>query len=296
MSSKNLLDGIKTKPILLAAERVLTNLFVRTELNQDHAMYLACLVDDQDAQVVLPPILVIPEFEINGDGEIHFVVESDKFRIVDGRHRFWAWTEILDQAEVKALVITDGIKTRADLTALAYRLNCGGPLPPTNADTEHTVETLLELKVPKKRIGEMLGLPPGLARKFVNNIESRLERAKIRRAVNSIAENPKTVAEAAREQGIEPEKVRKFIAGKTGGCGTKDDMEMIRREVSADYKSMSSRNAARMRALLEQYDDGDLNAKDVFNVFRQIEALQKKSASALGEWRKRFEAKIQTGK
>lgn len=289
--SKNLLDGLNVKTRMIPVEKIMTNLFVRRELNQDHAMYLACLIDDAECPVVLPPILVIPEYECNGSGEISFVAGSDRYMVVYGRHRLWAEDKILDRSEVKCLVILEGIKNETELISLGYRENCGGSLPPTNADTEHTIEMLLERKVPKKNIAEMLWLPPSLARKFINNVQSRLERAKVRRAVNAIVDDSATVIEAAKNQGVAPEKVRAFIAGKKH-VDKMDEEAMVRREVSVAYKSLSSKNAGLMRSLFERYDDGDINAKFVLGTIRQIETLQKRGAVSITEWRKRFEAKL----
>jgi hypothetical protein len=289
----NLLQGLKTKGLMVPPDMIIVNLYVRKELSQDHCMYLACLLDDADDPVALEPIVVIPEFEDRTDDVLHFIQGSDKYVLVYGRHRLWALDKILDRSEVKVLVILEGITTKSELISLAYRENTGGSLPPTNADTEHTIEELLKLKASKKKIADMLGLPPGLARKFVNNVESRLERAKVNRVLRKVAEESITIVEAAREEGVDPGKVRrKMVTGAGPDVNGNEDADMVRREVSNTYKSLASKNASRFRSLLEKYDDGDVNAKFVFDVFRQIEDLQNRSRTATAEWRKRFEAKV----
>jgi hypothetical protein len=77
-----------------------------------------------------------------------------------------------------------------------------------------------------------------------------------------------------------------------GGVKDNNDAGIIRKEVSSAFKSASSRNAVLFRGLLEKYDDGDVNAKFVFDIFRQVEDLQNRARIAIAEWRKRFEAKV----
>lgn len=286
----DLLNGIKTKPMMIDIASIETNLFVRRELNTDHAMYLAVLIDDAESTVVLPPILVIPEYEVV-DGEIDINPQPKTYNVVYGRHRLWAEGQILEHKQIKCLVIVSGIKTEAELIALAYKENCGGSLPPTSADTEHTVEALLERKVPKSKIAEMLGLPGSLARKFINSIESRLEKARVRRAVNIIVQDSKTVAQAAETVGVNPDKVRQFIAGQKRK-EKEDDKAQITRGVKAAWKEASNKNAGYLRSVFVKYDEGEVSKEFVFGLFRELDQLHKRAESILAQWKKRFEAKV----
>ncbi|HNS34400.1 MAG TPA: ParB N-terminal domain-containing protein [bacterium] len=92
------------------------NLFVRQELDQNHVLYLAELIE---AGVVLNPIEITPDMAV-----------------IDGRHRIEA-AELNSQVEIKARIVS--ISDESELVARAYRANVGGALPPTQEDTEHTV-------------------------------------------------------------------------------------------------------------------------------------------------------------
>lgn len=300
MSNENLLSGIKTKSMMIAVALIEQNLFVRKELNTDHAMYLALLIDSPENGVVLPPILVIPEYEVV-DGKIHIKPDATKYRIVYGRHRLWAEDKILDHSEIKALVIQSGVETEADLISLAYRENCGGSLPPTSGDTEHSVEILLGHNVSKKEIALKLGLPASLARKFINSIESRLMRARVRRAVYLVIhgeddEDSKsegiTVAKAAGIVGVSADLVRAHIADKKPSDGKDDEAAMIVREIRAAANQYSNKVAGWLKSVFTRYDDGDVDAKYVRAIFKLIADKRKSAESNQKDWEKRFDAKV----
>lgn len=288
----NLLEGLDTKCFEVTPDKVVERFFIRKELNTDWAMHLACLMDDKENPITLPPIVVVPEYEDREDDELYFIKGSDKFILVYGRHRLWAEDKILDRATIKVVVIVSGVTKKSQLISIACRENVGGSLSMTREDFEHTVEEMLKLNVPKKQIPEMLGLPGGLVRRFIGNIESRLRRATVKEVVRDVLENSATLVDASRARGADPAEVRKEIAARTGIKTVQDESDQLKREISGDYKSLSAKNAARFRGLIEQYEDGDVNAKAVFDVFRQVEDLLGRASTTLTDWRKRFEAKV----
>lgn len=242
------------------------NLFVRRELNQEHALYLAELIETG--------------VEMNDPIEI-----TEDLMVVDGRHRKEAF-ELNNVAEVKVRVLE--FENEAEMIAYAYKANTGGSLPPSQSDTEHTVVVLLERGESKKRIGELLGLPAGLARKYVNQIESKANRAKVQRAVAAVVEGGLSAVKAAEQYGADLEKVKEALSPKKKGKA--NGIAEARRNLTRLFRSVSQKHSHLIRSLLDKYEDGDVTEKQVREVIDHLESLQKQSARSVADWRKRFDA------
>jgi len=253
----------KITKVLLSELQI--NLFVRKELNQDHVLCLAELIENG---VKLPPIKITP----------------DKV-LVDGRHRVEGY-DLNGIKEIEAEIIA--FSSEAELIAEAYKANVGGSLPPSQQDTEHTIMLLTERKESKKRIAELLGLPIGIARRYVDSVLSKMTRAKLQRAAASITEGGLTVAKAAEQYEVEPDKLKEVLSGHRRK--QKQGIPEIQRSLTRTYKSVGSTNAHALRKILEKYEDGDITEKQVRDIFRHIAILQKQSARAIADWQKRFEA------
>lgn len=240
------------------------DIFVRKELNQDHALYLAELIQNG---VKLPPIWIT----------------SDN-QVVEGRHRIEAH-ELNDREEIDAEVKT--FASKAEMIAAAYKANTGGSLPPSPSDTETTVMSLIECGESKKHIAELLGLPPAMARRYVTDVQSRMTRAKVQRAVDMVTGGSATVTKAAEAQGVPVEKVKEAISGRRK---KKNGITEAQRALTHTYRSLGIKNASMMRALIEKYEDGDVQANEVRDILCHVEELQKKSSRSITDWKKRFEA------
>lgn len=245
------------------------NLFVRKILDQDHALYLAELIDSgvEMRDLIEVTDLVVPN------------------SIVDGRHRKHAY-DVNGVKEVKVKVLE--FEDEAEMIAYAYKANTGGSKPPTKDDTEHTIDVLLERGVPKKRIAELLNLPSGLARNYINLVQSKLERQKVMRAAAAIREGGLTLAKAAVQYDVDPDKVKVALGGKKP---PKHGVAELQRNLTKNYKSLGQKNANALRDMLDKLEDGDVTEKQVWGIFVHIEHLQKQSARAVADWKKRFEAK-----
>lgn len=219
------------------------------------------------------------------------LLNNGRYNMVDGRTRLWMYDQMFDKAEVQALIIVDGLKNEAQLISLAFLLNNPeGPQPPDKGDVEHTVEELLKRKVPKKDIPSLLGLPDMAVKKFINDVETRFEHAKTLRAFKHVVNSGMSVSEAAEAEGTTPEKVRNYIAA--GRRKRKaSDLESASRNISGSFKSLSSTIHMTMRVLTGKYEDGDVTAKDVFDVFKKIEGYQTRNSKAVKALRERFEGK-----
>lgn len=256
---------MRTKIETVALKDLQMNLFVRQVLNQDHALFLAELIENG---VELPPIRITRERVV-----------------IDGRHRIEAY-ELNNRVEIKAEV--EEVGTENELIAEAYKANIGGSLPPTPQDTEHTIMLLLERGEAMKRIGELLGLPAGMARKYINSVKSKTSRQKLMRATTAITDGGLTIAKAAEQYDVDPDKLKEILSGHRRKH--KQGVAEIQRGLTSSHKSLSMKNAALIRRLLEKYEDGDVTEGHVNDIFVHIEQLQKRAARAVSDWKKRFDA------
>lgn len=248
------------------------NLFVRQELDSEHVLFLAQLIEEK---VVLPPIEI-----------------TEDMILVDGRHRKGAYEmNDITKVEAKILVFDD----EQELIGYAYKANCGGSKPPTPADTEHTIRLLLEKKLSAKRISELIGLPGRLTRKYVENVQSQMNRQKLQQARAAVAEDGLKVTEAAEKYGADVEKLKELLSGQKSKK-RKDEIADICRELSKSYKSNGLKSANALRHLMEAYKEGDVTDKHVLQVFEHIKNHQERSRRSLKEWLDRFEALIAAGK
>jgi ParB-like chromosome segregation protein Spo0J len=250
-----------------------TNLFVREELNQDHVMALAMLIE--------------AGVEMNTPIEIGYVTSdpAKKETVVDGRHRKEAY-ELNDvkKIDVKVLEFEDEI----EMISYAYKRNAGGSKPPTIADTEHTVGLLLQHNETMKRIGELLGLPASIARKLVNNVKSRMNRQQIQHAIAAITDSGLTVSKAAELFGVDAEMLKEILSGKRRKH--RKGVADLQRVLTSNSKSTSLKSASIIKKLLQEYEDGDVTQQQVRDIFKHIEDLQKGASRGVADWKKRFEA------
>ncbi|MDD4897585.1 MAG: ParB N-terminal domain-containing protein [Candidatus Paceibacterota bacterium] len=247
-----------------------TNLFVRKELNQEHVLYLAELIENG---VEMKDPIEIAE-STNG-----------VCPVVDGRHRKEAY-ELNNLKEIKVKVLQ--FEDEAEMISYAYRQNSGGSMPPSQEDTEHTVMLLIEKGEKQKRIAELLGLPVSLVRKYIKCVQSKQARLKIKKAVVAVAEGGLTVTKAAEKYNVEPEKVKEVLSGRKKKL--KVGIPEIQGNLTKSHKSLSQKNASLMRSILEKYEDGDITESQAREIFVHIEQLQKRASRAIADWKKRFEA------
>lgn len=241
-----------------------TNLFVRKALDQDRVLFLAELIENG--------VKMTDPIEITKDSEI-----------VDGRHRKEAY-ELNGKKEVEVRVLD--FSNRVEMISYAYKANAGGAKPPTAADTEHTIMLLLSMKESVKKIGESLGLPPNVARKYIADVKSRMDRAHLQRAAAAVTDGGLTVAKAAEQYEVDPERLKEILSGKRRK--SKSGIQDLHRGLTTLYKSVSSRNAATLRGLIEKYQDGDVTEKQVREILDHLKDLQRQSARSVSDWEARL--------
>ena len=256
---------MKVRTEIVPIETIKVNLFVRTGLNENHAYFLAELMENG---IKLPPI------KVTRDGVI-----------IDGRHRYEAHgLNLKKEIEVEYVDVENEI----ELISQAYKANMGGSLPPSPQDTEHTIMLLLERGENRKHIAELLGLPLGMARRFVGEVQSKMARTKLLRAVSAVTDGGLTVAKAAEQYGVDPEKLREVLSGRRRKH--KQGIADMQRQLTSTYKSLAAKNSSTLRRILEKFEDGDVTEKQMRDIFGHYKALQHKADCVIADWEKRFEA------
>lgn len=241
--------------------------FVRRELNADWALQLGDLIE---GGVEMDPIYITREN-----------------KVIDGRHRMEAH-ELAKRSEIKCKIVE--ADNDIELVIFALQQNLGGSLPPNKGDIEHTIQELLNRGLPKKQLSEMLSpLPAKLVRKYLSDVESQMQRAKLQKAALAISNGGLTVPRAALQYDVPEDQLKALLSTRVKGR-TKRGVEEMQRQLSVSYKSLGQRNSATIRRLMDAYEDGDVSHKQVQKIFAHLEHLVKVSGRKAAEWRKRFEA------
>lgn len=132
-----------------------------------------------------------------------------------------------------------------------------------------------------------------MIRTYVGNVQSRLNRAKLQRAVDAVVEGGFTAAKAAVEHDVDVQKLKEALSGsRAKHKHSKNGIEELQRKFTANYRSVGQVTARAMRSILEKYDDGDVNVKQVSEVIKHVKQLQKQASRSVTDWERRFEAKI----
>ncbi|MDP3985186.1 MAG: hypothetical protein Q8P82_00320, partial [bacterium] len=169
--------------------------FVRKALDEGHAMALAELIE---TGVEMSDRIEITDMGIPNS-------------IVNGRHRKEAY-ELAKVKEVTVDVLS--FESQTELLAYAYRANTGGSLPPTREDTELVVMTLVDSGEKPKRIGELLGLPPSLIRRYTADLQTKRARTKLAQAAAAVTDGGLTVAKAADQFEVDLEQLKELLSGR----------------------------------------------------------------------------------
>ncbi len=287
----NPLANLKTKGLMVPVEDIDTNTYVRTGIDQNRIEVLKLVVE---SDVKLPPIVLVPSYEVLKNGEIS-PLNNGRYSMVDGRHRLWVYKTIFDEKKVSSLIV-NGITTEAQLISVAFQLNApDGPLPPGKNDIEHTVGELLRRKVPKKEIPNLLGMPEVAIKKFINDVEARVSHAATVRAFRRVVTDEVSVQDAAKAEGIPPEKLKNFMAAGRRVDVRKQDTDRTIREVNELFNSVSRSIRGTSRSLTKRYEDGDVTSDDVIDIYAKMEQGLSKAMKIVKDLTDRFIAKAESG-
>lgn len=209
--------------------------------------------------------------------------------IVDGRHRAQAY-EFAGKSDIPVEIVQGGELSLTQIVSMAYKANSGGPLPPTVADTEHTIAMLIKdnPSITQKGVAEVLGIRTSWARKLMASVRAKMTRKALSDARAAITNGGLTLPQAAKQYELNIDQLRDFVNGnKKKEKGSKGNM---RRELTARFRSFAVKNAAQLRDTIEAYQDGDATQAMVDETFKHIKNLLAKSAKSVDEWQKRYEA------
>lgn len=254
------------KPVAVSISDLDIAFYARKALDQDRVIYFWELLESGEE---LDPIDI-----------------TTSKKVIDGRHRIEA-SVIAGRADIQACY-QDDIKSEVELIGKAYRANTGGALPPTKQDTEYVISLLLQRNETTKKIGELLGLPASMARKYVNEVKSKMGRAKLKEAVESVTEGGLTAAKAAEKHSVDLGRLKEMLSGKRKTA--KNGVTEIQRNLTSTYRSHSLKNATLMRSLIAMYEDGDVSAKQVNDIIAHVKSLQERATRVVNDWACRFEA------
>lgn len=270
MSKTATMPAFSTKRIMIPVNQLQVTFFVRQQLNQDRVTYFA---DLYNAGAKVPPIKIV-----RGTNEIQ-----------DGRHRKAA-LEMIDRTEAECEYVES--KDHLIIMVDGFKDNLGGALPPTRSDTVAMMKQLLENGATHKRVVEMFSdvYPVSVCRKYLKDAASDLIRIRIQKAVGAVVHGNMTVPKAAEEFSVNPDRLKETLQGNKKKQKTFALTE-IKRAMSFRYRSNSVKTTSELRSVLEKYEDGVLNEKQVNELFDHVGHLLKQGTRTLKEWRGRFEAK-----
>lgn len=260
------------RPVMVPLGDLKVTFFVRRELNQDRVLQLMELYE---AGVDVEPL------KITHDNEV-----------VDGRHRKAA-LEHLNRTEARCIFTetTD----RIDLIVEGFSENMGGSLPPTRVDIVAVLCQLIEEGGSQRRLLETISpvLPKSVCRIYMKQAYAEIAARKMRSAINSITDKGRTIAQAADEFGIDPERIKEELTGRNKRRREKTlGIPALKNSLSQRYKGNTLKTWSEVRRILEQLEDGAVTEKQARSVLGHIEKLMKQGLHSHKGWVERLEAAV----
>ncbi len=266
---------MRKKIVKKLLEEIKENFVVRIELNREHVEHLKDLIG---AGVEMEPL---------------FVSEDDN-ELIDGRHRKAAYTE-LGIKEVECEVRK--FSSQAEKIVEALGRNAGGSLPPTHADVNHTMQVLMVSGESRKSIIEMVskrvGFPPRLIALHLDEVQANIAKARLKKAASAVVNDGKTVHEAAAEQGVKIETLKKFL--KVDGESDDDratSVNQVKSYLSTQVGSLQCSQGQVLSKVLRELKDGLLSPEEAKTVIEHVTKLTKRSQRHYEEWVRRFNQHI----
>ncbi len=265
---------MRKKIVRKLLESLREDFIVRLELNREHIEHLKDLIG---ANVELDPLLV----------------SEDDDEIIDGRHRKAAYIE-LGIKEVDCEVRK--FDSQADKIVEALRRNVGGALPPTPSDISHTMQILLTAGESRKSIIEKVsttvGFPKKLVQKHLDEVQSQLHKARLKKAIAAVTTHGKTVHEAAAEFGVKLETLQRNLAGKVDQNGT--NVQQLKSYLSQQYTKLTLVSGQNLSRVIRGLKDGVLTTDDAQEIIIHVIKLKHRLDRYHDEWIQRFRAHVDT--
>lgn len=252
--------------------------YVRKQLNQDHVLMLAELYEAAflDSKVSYKASETVQPIKI-----------TEEMVVVDGRHR----KEAMELAGLDMITVEVVPKmTMKDMILEGMKSNMGGALPPTREDIQFTVEQMLtRLGTSYKDAIAQLSqfMPPSVARKYVGNASSHLNKIRLQMAVAAVSRGL-TVGEAAEAHDVSEEALSELILGKQKKI--KVGAAQVKASITHRYNSYATQTAMQMKKLFDNFRDGEIGEGmliEAFNSFRHTITLQER---LIANWEARLKA------
>lgn len=265
---------------LIPLSQIVNKFDVRVALDQDRVLQFAGLYE---GGADLPPVKVVR-------------LDEDSYAYIDGRTR-GAARAYLNWPDVEAIVCNGSLRENPiELFAEALEANWGGAKPPTREDISHTIVRMMELGATQKSIRERLTfLPGGAANAYIAWAKAVLNKRRMSKALDAVAEDGLSVASAAEMFKLKPELLKKAISGKRGnwGAGRSDEAQFAVTFKQYISKVLFSANAGigkKVELMLRQVDEGEISSRAASSVIKAWHEHLRKTSLRVADWQARLDA------
>lgn len=269
------MSKIEPKVELLDIALIDEDLFVRVALDEKWAETLGDLLM---AGTELPPVIVCSV--------------GDRFRLLDGRHRKWAY-EANGKTTIPAIIV-EVAGGEVELIAASYRYNVGGSMPPTISDTQHTIEAMLDAGASKKKIGDLLDLPALVARKYIETVEQAVKRRRVNKAAHDVAERSLTLPEAAEINNVTVDELKARMGVKPGRK-KKEKNDFVGAGLNAcsrKHRGLSSSRGKYLAELVKRVIESEVTPQQALDVLDALGKMARQDIRTVEDWRKRLALRV----
>lgn len=263
--------AVKKTVIRKSLADVKTSYYVRAALNEDRVQFFMQVYD--------------------GGGEIELpTIEAETDEMVDGRHRKAALERL--GRKMADFEVVPRFENPTELMMEAYSSNVGGALPPTAKDTIFLMKQFIESGMKTKELGGLFApyYPPSVVRRYVSDAYSAVNKSRMQRAVSAVIGSRMTVNESATEHNVDLDDLKKEIGG-ARRKNRRTGLTEIKAVASARYRGHSQKTQSLLRHMLDDFEDGKLDEKDVEAIFKLVEKFNTTAVQNLKNWRERFAAR-----
>lgn len=259
------------KETIINVDEIKQEFFVRAKLNEDHALYLAEIVESGGK---FPPI----EVSYN---------DKEEIILVDGRHRLYAYSTILEKKSIPAIFVAG---SREELLLRAMRANTGGSLSTGAQDINVVIKQLVCIGVAKTKIIQQMSQPhfpftASLIRKHLEDVITQMTRDKLAAAQQAVVEGMSAL-KAAEKFEVPLARLQKMLGGSSK---KKAQIHEIMGNLTRVSHSRSRMISHAIDKIFDLFEDGELRANQVQMVLDQIEGLNKRAVKLHQNWVLRFE-------
>jgi len=246
--------------------------YVRQEINEDHMLMLACLID---GGTKMPPILI-----------------TEDNVVVDGRHRVRAHT-YLGLDKIQADIVRESGALR--LLGLAVKQNLGGSLPINKKDLQHAIESMIDKNYILKQIQAELGqyLPSSTVKAVYANAQWSIRARRVRKAMDLMATTPTlSVADAAKMVGIGENILQAAISKKKPI--PPNVINQIKGKIKQKFVQINRGLGQEIRILITRWSEGEFSTEAIDEIMDSYHHQSNNLMNNCEETIRRWSAKRET--